>query len=361
MVISIANTDFNSFFVNFTLMKCILRISLKLAAGIVFIGTLSMNPLKAQDIHLSQYYASPLNLSPALTGDFDGDYRFVGNFRNQWASITSPYRTFGFSVDAKGIFKTKNVHTGLSVISDEAGDSEFGTTLVNFSIAISYPFDLDSNHIVSFGLQPGFAQRKMNFNNLTFDNQYSLQLGRYDGSLASGENFATNSISYFNLGAGLSYTYMFGKYNRATSGVSVYNLVNPRQSFFKDENVKLNQRLTLHSNAQIRMGKQVDLLPGISYMKQGKYNEFILGSSGRYLLNGFTSLHLGYWYRNKDAGYITGGITYQSLYIGTSYDINTSSLKTVSRGRGGFEFSIIYILRKFDGKLVKHQACPSFI
>jgi len=34
-----------------------------------------------QDIHLSQFNASPQNLNPAQTGLFDGDWRFVGNHK----------------------------------------------------------------------------------------------------------------------------------------------------------------------------------------------------------------------------------------------------------------------------------------
>ena len=44
----------------------------------------------AQDIHLSQYNASPLNLNPSLTGLFDGDFRFVGNQKTQWTSVSVP-------------------------------------------------------------------------------------------------------------------------------------------------------------------------------------------------------------------------------------------------------------------------------
>jgi len=35
--------------------------------------------VRGQDIHFSQYNMSPLNLNPAFTGSFDGDYRAGGN------------------------------------------------------------------------------------------------------------------------------------------------------------------------------------------------------------------------------------------------------------------------------------------
>ena len=39
----------------------------------------------AQDIHFSQWYNNPLFSNPALTADFDGDYRITANQREQWA------------------------------------------------------------------------------------------------------------------------------------------------------------------------------------------------------------------------------------------------------------------------------------
>ena len=53
----------------------------------------------AQDIHFSQFYASPLTLNPSLTGNFDGLMRFGGNYRNQWASVSVPYSTASVYTD----------------------------------------------------------------------------------------------------------------------------------------------------------------------------------------------------------------------------------------------------------------------
>ena len=59
----------------------------------------------AQDIHFSQYYASPLTLNPALTGLVNGAFRASFNYRNQWFNIPTlntiaPYQTYQALVDA---------------------------------------------------------------------------------------------------------------------------------------------------------------------------------------------------------------------------------------------------------------------
>lgn len=57
-----------------------------------------------QDAHWSQFNDNQLFQSPAHTGQFDGDFRLIGNYREQWRSVTIPYRTCSISLD----FKYKN-------------------------------------------------------------------------------------------------------------------------------------------------------------------------------------------------------------------------------------------------------------
>ncbi|HMZ89019.1 MAG TPA: type IX secretion system membrane protein PorP/SprF, partial [Chitinophagales bacterium] len=48
----------------------------------------------AQDIHFSQFFAAPILVNPANTGNFIGSARIGLNYRDQWGSVTIPYRTF---------------------------------------------------------------------------------------------------------------------------------------------------------------------------------------------------------------------------------------------------------------------------
>ncbi|MGH2644329.1 MAG: type IX secretion system membrane protein PorP/SprF, partial [Chitinophagaceae bacterium] len=73
--------------IQFVMLTCILCIT----------GFLS----HAQDIHLSQFYETPLLRNPALAGIFTGDYRVELVYRNQWASVTIPYQTGALSGEAR--------------------------------------------------------------------------------------------------------------------------------------------------------------------------------------------------------------------------------------------------------------------
>ena len=60
-----------------------LLLLLGLAAGSVY----------GQDPSFSQFFASPLNINPALTGTINGKWRIISNFRDEWVTPASPYTT----------------------------------------------------------------------------------------------------------------------------------------------------------------------------------------------------------------------------------------------------------------------------
>src|SRR5947207_2501795 len=56
---------------------------------------------QAQDPSFAQFFSSPLNINPALTGDIYGKWRVISNFRNQWMGPGDPYTTGTISGDCK--------------------------------------------------------------------------------------------------------------------------------------------------------------------------------------------------------------------------------------------------------------------
>ena len=145
-----------------------------------------MNFAFAQDIHYSQFNASPQNLNPAQTGLFDGDWRFVGNFRSQWSVIPVPYRTFSIATDTRLKTKLENdvPAVGLIINTDKSGDSKFTTTQIFASGAYIKKLNKDSTHFVSVGIQPGVTSKSFNLAALTFEDSalISAQLLAQAGS-----------------------------------------------------------------------------------------------------------------------------------------------------------------------------------
>ncbi len=315
--------------------------------------------LIAQDIHFSQFNNSPLNLNPGLIGAFNGEFRFVGNQRTQWRSVTVPYSTYSISADAKSIFKSP-FSTGLSIYSDKTGDSDFKTTQIG--IGISYTLYLkDSTQTIIVGVQPAFVQRSINYNKLHFDNQYNGTV--FDANLGNGENFQNSGRNYFNLSSGISWNYKIAQRKSITAGIAINNITTPKQTFFNDNKIRLKQRFTFHTNGLFKVSEKVDILPSILFAKQHKFKEIIVGAAGKYHLNrgNYKALYAGIWYRNSDASYLTLGLDYADFRFGVSYDLNISSLKVASNLKGGFEFSIIYILERYRPNLHRYKACPNYI
>lgn len=312
----------------------------------------------SQDIHFSQFYNSPLNLNPGLIGEFKGEFRIVANQRNQWSSVTTPYSTYGLSVDAKRIFNSP-ISTGLAVYQDKAGDSEYSTLQV--SLGGVYTILLkDSSQSINIGVQPAFTQRSINYDKLQFDNQYNGSF--YDANLNNGETFQNDGRTYFNLSAGVTWNYEIAQRKEVGAGIAMHNLLKPQQSFF-NENIPLHQRFSINVNGLFRISDKIDGLPNIIWQKQDKFQELIFGGQGKYHLNNgnYRALYAGIWYRNSDASYFNVGMDYGNFHFGISYDLNLSSLKVASNRRGGFEFAIIYIIQRYRPDLKRYKSCPDYI
>jgi hypothetical protein len=93
----------------------------------LFISFLS--ELKAQDPRFSQYYASPWNLNPAMTGLFNGSWRITGNYRDQWGSFLAPvpFRTYSAAFEQRIQVGLRNDYAtfGIGAMHDEAGTARF--------------------------------------------------------------------------------------------------------------------------------------------------------------------------------------------------------------------------------------------
>ncbi len=315
-----------------------------------------------QDIHFSQFSSSPMNLNPALTGDFEGSYRFVGNGRRQWSSVTIPYQTFGVSADANSILRIKNVGAGISIYQDKTGDSHFSTLQLNVSGSYRIKLNRDSTHFITLGVQSGFTSRRIDYENLTYDNQFNGIV--YDPNLPSTENFQNAGRVYPNLNTGINWRYKIKNRKTVSVGFSVFNVSAPKQSFFGNTLILLDRRYNLHVSGNYKLAKKVDLVPSALFSTQGTYKEFVLGSSVKYSLNTasahYRAFYIGGWVRTKDAVFVSIGMDFQKLYVGLSYDINYSNLRPASNRRGGGEFSVIYILDVLPKKQ-HYKLCPAYI
>ncbi len=335
----------------------IVKLNHWLTLSLIFVLNISFS----QDIHWSQFNDNPIFQNPANSGYFNGDYRFVGNYRDQWRSVSVPFSTFSLSADTK-YKKNNNIGLGLLMFHDVAGDGQFRTIEVQGNLSYLFKITQDSSHVLRLGLNLGLNHRQLNWDKFYFDNQFNgIQ---YDPSLPANENFQTDRKTNFSTGLGATYTYQTDKRKFFTAQFAAFNINQPNQGFY-NESVKRDVRYLMNLRVQYPLGFDFDLLPSINFSLQGKYRELSLGSSLKYTLverlGVYRALYAGIWYRTLDAAYLSVGADYQNWFVGLSYDVNLSKLVPASNNRGGFEIAIRYIINTFKPKQLLHRVCPDYI
>src|SRR3989339_762638 len=325
---------------------------------VIIIFVMFSNIAKSQDMHFSQYTASPLNLNPALAGTFNGDIRGIISYRDQWNKLDRAYKTYAFNCDA-GLYRQRTqtgfLGGGISLLHDLAGASGLATTLANISIA--YHLKLNREHLFTVGLQGGILQQKLNDSYFQWDSQYDGY--NYNPTLASNENIAKNSyiVPDFSLGGVWNYWSKGVKEHAANEafkselGLAVFHVNKPEYSFYNSTKDNINIRFVTHGNAFIGINTVFAIVPSFVYMNQGESSELILGTSIRLMtketssVNGYFkqgALSIGGYYRFNDSFIASILFESKNFAIGFSYDINTSDLKLATGKDGGMEITLRY-------------------
>ena len=304
----------------------------------------------AQDIHLSQFYETPLLRNPALAGIFTGDVRVQAVYRNQWQSVTYPYRTNALSAEYKFPvgFANDFLTIGLQTFYDVAGVARLSTAQVMPAINFHKALNEENNSYLSAGFMAGYVQRNFNDKNLTFDNQYTG--GRYNASAPSGENWGTLRRGFADFAAGLSFSSSLANAGNYYIGVSLFHLTKPQESFMQKEFV-LMRKFQANAGVKASFNDDLQFRGEVNYLKQGPFSEIMLGGLATYHVTDMyeegtniksVSVSGGIFLRLNDAAVPVVKLNYNNFEIGLSYDANISKLSTASRGRGGYEMSLSY-------------------
>ncbi len=324
---------------------------------------ISSQPLLAQDPHFSQFFASPLTLNPAFTGRFEGDIRVAGNYRNQWPTINNAYTTFTASADfavlQNRVAENDRWAVGVLALADKQADGVLKNTFYSISTAYHKGLDEEGYNQISAGFQATYAQKRLNTANLKFEDQ--LRSDGFTGITNEIFDPQNLNINYFDLNAGVLFSGVVGTATNYYAGISMYHITKPQESFTGAQ-FYLNPRYTISGGVYLPVGSFTTLHTSALYQLQAGAHETVLGAAVGFNLNDDmdykpTNFYVGSWLRLNDAIIPYVGLEFGSMRLGMSYDINTSSLKTVSNSKGGFEISLIYINKKDTQVGIK---CPKF-
>lgn len=299
----------------------------------------------AQDIHFSQVFNSPLTLSPAETGNFDGDWRVVANFRDQWSALGIPYRTLSASYDRQIYINKHHISAGVFVVNDKSGNIALKNNQLFLSGA--YYRVINNNHF-SGGLQVGYVLKQIDFSSMTFPHNYS------DGEYVPGYNndgftAPDDNLGYIDVNLGFGWKRKI-KIFEPQVGLAFHHINHPKESF-TDANSRYPMRTTMHASVKTFLKQNIFIKPAFMVNTLRGSKDFIMGSDAGFAISGnkfnIREIQGGFYVRNGltktvDAMIFMFGAQVSNLQFQISYDINVSPLNQYTNSRGAFEISIIY-------------------
>lgn len=334
----------------------------------------------AQDQHFTQFYAAPLSLNPAMTGNFAGRYRIGMIYRDQWRGVfDQPYKTFSAAVDVRFDIASNSrykdaVGIGLMFFSDQVGGIDFETNQIALSGSFHKSLGYEGSQTLSGGVQLGLIKRSIGYDRLNFDDEFNS----IDGfTLGTNENLPPNIISFSDINVGLHYTIRLSKKTVLNVGGSIHHVLEPNISFYPEieengiitpgGNNPLFARYGGQLSIQFPVGERMSLIPRALFSKQGPHMELTAGSNIRVPVDTYSgnALQFGVWARpvgNQDDSFSLDaliamiGMEWKGVLFGLSYDVNLDDLTVHRQGQQSFEFSILY-LGDFDNESI---LCPKF-
>lgn len=324
---------------------------------LLLVAIVSTALVSAQDPQLSQFYAAPQYLNPALTGD-TYQHRAVLNYRMQWPGSGPGYRTTMASYDHS--FAKLNAGIGGYVLHDIAGSGGLSHTDVAFGYA--YEARINYKRSVRAGMRVGYSSRGIGTSGFVFTDQLIR-----DQAAVSVENNVVERIGFLDLAAG-------GLYRTACfwAGVSVDHLTTPNMSLMAGAEARMPMRFSVQTGHRFALDgsplekSSTSLTTAVHAKKQGTWDQVDIGAYIDH--HGFIT---GLWYRglpvqptfpghanNESLTVLAGYEIDGGLRIAYSYDLSLARFRMHSGG--AHEISLVH--EWWGTSKPKHRPipCPKF-
>lgn len=311
--------------------------------------------IEAQEIQFSQFYASPLYLSPSFAGDTRGT-RITANYRDQWPQIPNAYVTYSFGIDH--CFPDYRSGLGLQFMRDQQGEVDLNTSY--YSIHYSYDIFASKKIHVRPGLQIIYVSNSVDYSKIILRNNQNQLVNE---SSLPGATPDFTPYNYVDLATSiLAYT------NKYWFGTKFGHLMRPEQ--ISNGSVRMPINIDVYGGVTLRFYNRLNKLNddniklAFNYLSDANFNQFELGFMG--LKNG---IQLGIWYRGipalkqnpgSDAIILSIGYIYDNLSFNYSHDFTISGLSSSSNGAD--EILLIYLFNQYQNIKKKRAAikCPKF-
>lgn len=303
---------------------------------------------QAQDINFSQFYELPLLRNPALAGTYRGDVRVTAAFRNQWNSVTVPYKTQALGTEMKfGTSTNSNdfMSLGLQITNDVAGDSKMGKTQILPMLAFHKSISSERDAYLTLGFLGGGVQERFDPTQLKFDDQFVN--GAYSSTNPTRQTFTNTNVLYWDAAVGMKYSDVAGNDIRYYIGGAYFHFTEPKVAFSQANDIRLNKKVVLNAGLSAPTSDEDRVIFYLDFFTQGGNHQAQGGMLFHHDLvqedDDFSAaLAIGAFYRVNDAVVPVVKLDYYNWSFGLTYDMNISKLAVASKARGGFELTLSY-------------------
>lgn len=312
----------------------------------------------------SQYEAVPMMLNPALAGAAP-DITLNANYRAQRLGQVK-YQTGYFSailpLYQQGQEPTQVGGLALSAGNDMAGElGEVKTVEARFTGAYNVLLTKYNTHLLTFGIQGGYKQTRVDFGLLQWPSQMTYD--GFDPSKHVPLDQYEQRFGNFKVAAGAFWMYEPGnnpyKNNsgfKLYAGFSADNMNRPSRSLVQGSTSQVPLLYKIHGGSEHYINDQLSIAPSFFVISQHGHVQYSLGT----LFNLFQEvnsasnpqwtqlmLQFGAWYRLSDAAVFLVGMGNRTFNAALSYDVSMSTERTAINNQQAFELSLAYrFLRK---------------
>ena len=337
---------------------------------IFFISCFFVFSVYAQDYHLTQMDKTMTIWNPSATSMHQGYEKISLQNRNQWLGAGTQFMTsYGMGEFSVGkTRKSDKAYAGIGVFfsNDVGGDSKMSQKA--FGTSVSGHLPLAKGHWLSAGIQTAFCNRSADFSRLLYYSQWNGS--SLDPNVYSGEANDFTSFSYLDAGIGMNYRYIPGNKPNLSSGqfaflggFSIAHVNSPSLNYNSLTTDRLYRKFCFHTQMKYALDDRSNMeLSAMQYI-QGPHKETILGLFYRAKFRGNSeitnvvnsqSILMGCYFRSMGtmAPYVS--LTYGSVDIGLSYDLDFGTIS--SAYRHSIEVNFAYTFTKksmFNGNRLR--------
>lgn len=328
---------------------------IKLIALLFFI--LLSSSIKAQDPIFTQYYMVPQTLNPGFAGFVETTTAGILH-RTQWPDLN-------FRVDSDYAFMDTwlpkiNSGVGISILNQREKFTNYNFTSINLKYA--YRVQLNDYWYFRPAIEIGYGIKSYAFQNIVLEDQINIGQGTINPSSLD-PLLLNDKANFFDFSAGMLFNT-----EQAWFGASLKHINKPNISFTTNGNIPLDMFFSANAGYEFKIADYIDvtlfpletkMLLTTNYMSQGEYSRLDVGTGlvfDRFFFGISAATNPGK--KANNSHFMTsvnafGGLQYEHLKFGYSYDFNTSKIGNTG---GIYELSVIY---QFDLK-ANCFGCPNY-